>query len=64
MVTEGMIFAIDTLVSMCSDDNQRAGMNSVREMLCDFDHDQWDDMSDEERSEWLATFLSCKAKEI
>jgi hypothetical protein len=61
MFPDEMYDAIDMMIELCSDEQQKLGMKSVREMLCDFDDQNWlmmDDVS--ECNRWLATYLSCK----
>lgn len=62
MITEEIVFAIDDMIALCSNEEQAMGMRSLREMLCDLDVDTWPSMSEAERKEWLAGFLSCEAK--
>lgn len=60
MITEEIVDAIDTLISMCSDEQQVLGMKSVREMLCDYSEREWCDMDVSEARVWLEQYLSCK----
>jgi len=62
MITDEIVEAIDAMIDLCSDRKQALGMASVREMLCDLDVDNWPSMSENERKEWLAGFLSCASK--
>lgn len=62
MITEDIVFAIDDMINLCSDSNQALGMASIREMLCDFDADQWASMNADQQKEWLAGYLSCSPK--
>lgn len=49
------------MIDICSDEDQAKGMNSVREMLADYDEDNWSDLNDcGVREEWLEQFLSCE----
>lgn len=57
MITDKIIEAIDQLAGMMELGMHKAGANSVREMLCDFDEYQWQHMSEEERKEWLEQYL-------
>lgn len=57
MITEGIINAIDLMIEQCDNEEQKRGIISVREMLCDFDHDVWDETEQSHRIEWLKSFL-------
>ena len=57
MITDEIIEAIDKLAGLMELGMHKAGVNSVREMLCDFDESQWLKMNEEERKEWLEQFL-------
>ena len=59
MITDEIVEAMDAMIDLCSDKKQALGMASIREMLCDIDVDTWPSMSEDERKEWLAGFLSC-----
>lgn len=59
MITDEIVEAIDTMISLCSEYNQALGMASIREMLCDLDVDTWVSMSKDNRKDWLVGFLSC-----
>ena len=61
MVTDEMMDAIDMLIELCSNEEQKIGMKSVREMLADFDEGGW--LSTERPSDcydWLEQYLSCQ----
>ena len=61
MVTDEMMDAIDMLIELCSNEEQKIGMKSVREMLADFDEGEW--LSTERPSDcydWLEQYLSCQ----
>lgn len=59
MITDAVIEAVDLAAASCSDDQQRLGILSIREMLCDFSEDEWTHMEEKDRAEWIAQFLSC-----
>lgn len=61
MVTDEMMDAIDMLIEICSNEEQKKGMESVREMLVDFDEGGW--LNTERPSDcydWLEQYLSCR----
>lgn len=61
MVTDEMMDAIDMLIEICSNEEQKKGMESVREMLADFVESEW--LSTERPSDcydWLEQYLSCQ----
>lgn len=61
MVTDEMMDAIDMLIELCSNEEQKKGMKSVREMLADFDENGW--LNTERPSDcydWLEQYLSCR----
>lgn len=60
MITDGIVDAMDNLIELCSDENQKNGMEAMREMLCDWSEEIWDPSSTEERREWLIPYLNCK----
>lgn len=56
MITDEIINAIDLLIELCSGKEQKSGMESLKEMLMDFDNDEWLNMTEAERCEWLKEF--------
>lgn len=62
MITEAIVEAMDAMIDACSSDEQRKGMQSMREMLCDFDEAVWECTSEDERLKWIELFLSCAPK--
>lgn len=63
MITDKIMEAIDMMIDICSDEEQAKGMSSIREMLADYDEDNWSDLDDcGVREEWLEQFLSCEKK--
>lgn len=61
MITDEIVEAIDTMIEMCSNEEQAKGMKSIREMLCDFPAD-WNWESESEYREWLSGYLSCERR--
>lgn len=57
MITDEIVEAVEKLTEMMEFGVHRAGANSVREMLCEFDDTQWLRMNQEERKLWLEQFL-------
>ncbi len=60
MITDEIVEAMDMMIELCSDRTQAVGMDAMREMLCDLDVDNWPSMSEEERKEWMISFLNCQ----
>lgn len=61
MITDKIMEAIDMMIDICSDEEQAKGMSSIREMLADYDEDNWSDLDDcGAREEWLEQFLLCE----
>lgn len=61
MVTDEMMDAMDMLIEICSDEEHKKGMKTIREMLSDFDEGAW--LCTERPSDcydWLEQFLSCR----
>lgn len=58
-----VIEAIEALRDIAADKGQRDGMEAVRDMLYEFDEDTWEEMSSDERTEWLKQFLLCEMKQ-
>ena len=61
MITDSIVEAMDTLIDLCSDPSQKLGMETMREMLCDWSEEIWDPSSPEERQQWLKPYLCCDA---
>ena len=57
MITEEIVFAMDTIISLCGDEGQKRGMTALREMLCDLEEDEWFRMDENQRKEWLVGYL-------
>lgn len=56
MIDDNIVEAIDLMIDLCKDEKQKAGMLSVREMLCDY----YDGVTgDEKFEEWVMGYLSC-----
>lgn len=56
-----MMDAMDMLIEICSDEEHKKGMETIREMLSDFDEGAW--LCAERPSDcydWLEQFLSCR----
>lgn len=63
MINDKIMEAIDMMIDICSDEEQAKGISSVREMLADYDEDNWSDLADSGvRGEWLGQFLTCEKK--
>lgn len=62
MVTDEMMDAINMLIEICSNEQQIKGMESMREMLADFDECEWFMKKPSDCREWLEQYLSCKRK--
>lgn len=60
MVTDTMMEAIDLMIDACSSAEQRKGMESVKEMLGEFDELTWLDFSGNEMCEFVERFLKCE----
>lgn len=58
-----VIEAVEALRDIAADKGQRDGMEAVRDMLYEFDEDTWEEMSPDERTEWLKQFLLCEMKQ-
>lgn len=57
MITEEIVFAMDDMIGLCTDEGQKKGMTALREMLCDWDESQWDSMDESQRKNWLSGYL-------
>lgn len=62
MITDEIVDAMDALIELCSDEEQKKGMSAMREMLCDWSEEIWEPMTEDERKEWLAGYLYCVEK--
>ena len=60
MVTDEIMDAIDMLIEICDNEQQIKGMESIREMLTDFDECEWFMKNPSDCHEWLKQYLSCK----
>lgn len=56
MITDEIIDTIDMLIEMCGSKEQKNGMESVKEMLMDFDDHEWLNMEESERREWVKEY--------
>lgn len=61
MITDSIVEALDALIDLCSDPNQKLWMEAMREMLCDWSEENWDPSSEAERKQWLQPYLRCDA---
>lgn len=61
MITDSIVNAMDDLIDLCSDASQKNGMESMREMLCDWSEEIWTPSSTAERREWLIPYLRCQS---
>lgn len=58
MITDAIVGAMDTMIDLCINPEQKQGMLSLREMLCDLDEEQWYKMTPEQEREWLSSFIN------
>lgn len=58
MVTDAIMDAVDLLIEHCNSREQAAGMESLKEMLGNFDEDAWCRWEDEARKAWVGKFLT------
>lgn len=64
MITDAIMDAIDTLISLCKNYQHIAGMRTVQAMLGDFDEDCWMKMSENERAAWAEEFIFTGARKL
>lgn len=57
MITDEIVEAIDMMIEVCGDAEHRKGMDSIREMLCDFDVTAWMAADEEEKESWIKRFF-------
>lgn len=63
MVTDKMMEAIEMMVEMCNNEEQKRGMESVRKMLADFVEEVWIGDKSLECNEWLKQYLHEQVQE-
>lgn len=56
MITDEIMEAIEMMISNCEGTEQRKGMESLSNMLEDFDEYSWLKMNDNERKNWIDQF--------
>ena len=59
MITDEIVEVIDRMIELCSDEKQKIGMKSVREMLCDYNEPAIYNLTSEQIDQWIKSFLSC-----
>lgn len=57
MVTDGILGAVAEMVNQADDDYAAAIIQSVANMLADFDEDQWEAMGEDTRREWIGNYM-------
>lgn len=58
MKQNSLIEAIETMIAMCSDENQKMGIQSVRKMIEDWNEQGWPTLIN--RNDWLSRYLNCE----
>lgn len=57
MITQGHLLTIRDMRELCADEEQRAGMQAVMDMLAAYDEDETPELSAAERTAWLEQFI-------
>lgn len=56
MVTDGILGAITEMMNQATDDYEETIIQTVYNMLADFDEDHWDAMNELNRQEWIRSY--------
>ena len=57
MVTDGIMTAVQMMIDSFKNEDEIGAGNMIMEMLGDYDEDQWDDMNDEEKVDWIKNYV-------
>jgi phosphopantothenate synthetase len=57
MITDELICAMETMIELCKDENEKRGMHKMMNMLLDFDLNKWNDSSLEESDNFIKEYL-------
>jgi hypothetical protein len=57
MITDEIMAAIDLMIMMCTDQSQKNGMETIKDMLGDLDENTWMSQTENERIKWIAEFF-------
>lgn len=57
MITDQIMEAIDMMLELCEDEREAFGISALRDMLGDFDSDEWSLMSTTECRDWIKQYL-------
>ena len=60
MIDDIIVSAMEALAIQTKNTEQARGMWAMFTMLCDFDEQKWNDMTEEERAEWAAMYVPTK----
>lgn len=58
MVTDEIMAAVDMVIGMLKTKEERRAGNSIMEMLGDLDENKWLCMTNEQRSEWVSSYIN------
>ena len=65
MITDEIMDALDMMIELCTDKQQKLGIVAVKEMLGDFDEQAWLNMDNpSECKEWLSEYLGCESTKV
>jgi hypothetical protein len=60
MIDDLIVSAMEALALQTKDEEQARGMWAMFTMLCDFDEQEWNAMTEDERAEWVAGYIPTK----
>ena len=58
MVTDGILCAVQGVIDNLQTSEERYAGKIIWDMLSDFDEDKWYSMRDEQKQEWLNSYIS------
>lgn len=58
MVTDGILCAVQGVIDNLQTSEERYAGKIIWDMLSDFDEDEWYSMSEEQKQEWLNSYIS------
>ena len=57
MVTDGILCAVQMIIDRFETPEEVNAGENIFNMLGDYDEDEWYSMSDEEKAEWIASYV-------
>lgn len=63
MVTDDILCAVRSVIDRFETEAEKNAGQAVWDMLSDFSEDEWEEMDDQQKSEWIGKYISKTVKQ-